>query len=38
MSFTIGLDTLRAKKVVLHMFFSHNHAKINIDSYMIACF
>ena len=31
--FTIELDILLAKKVVLHMLFSHNYAKIKVDSY-----
>ena len=31
-SFTIGLDILKVKKVVLHMFFSHNYQRIKIDS------
>ena len=31
-SFTIGLDILKVKKVVLHMSFSHNYPRIKIDS------
>ena len=31
-SFTIGLDILKVKKVVLHMSFSHNYQRIKIDS------
>lgn len=30
--FTIGLDILKVKKVLLHV-FSHNYAKLKIDSF-----
>ena len=33
MLFTIELDSLQVKEVVLNMFFSHNYAKIKINSY-----
>ena len=33
MPFPIALDMLKVKKLVLHMFFSNNYAKIKIDSY-----
>ena len=33
MPFTIGLVISWVKKVVLHMCFSHNYARVKIDSY-----
>ena len=33
MLFTIELDSLQVKEVVLNMFFSHNSAKIKMNSY-----
>ena len=32
MLFTTELDSLQVKEVVLNMFFSHNYAKIKINS------
>ena len=34
MPFSIGSDILLVKKVVLHIYFFHNYARIKIDSYV----